>query len=197
MKALRTQFDADEFAGVVATPTCSSCCCCSCCVSTLAGAGAVGAVTVAAVASDSGRPRAQMRWLGVFAALLPTLALLCWVGVLALIGELIQGGIAIPTLLVLLSVLLAFLIGGYAVLFRALRGGPATGLAVRRGLGVLVLLVIETVAGAYIVVQGYGVAYLVGAGVVLGVVGVVLARPAVRERLARSVRGIAPMPYDG
>lgn len=53
MKAIRTQFDAGEFSGAVATPSCCSSCCCCCCVTTFATA----SVTGAAAAVAAGRHR--------------------------------------------------------------------------------------------------------------------------------------------
>ena len=50
MKAIRTQFDAGEFSGAVATPSCCSSCCC---VTTFATA----SVTGAAAAVAAGRHR--------------------------------------------------------------------------------------------------------------------------------------------
>lgn len=48
MKAIRTQFDAGEFSGAVATPSCCSSCCCCCCVTTFATASVTGAAAAAA-----------------------------------------------------------------------------------------------------------------------------------------------------
>lgn len=48
MKAIRTQFDAGEFSGAVATPSCCSSCCCCCCVTTFATASVAGAAAAAA-----------------------------------------------------------------------------------------------------------------------------------------------------
>ncbi|MDO5082472.1 MAG: hypothetical protein Q4D89_03590 [Arachnia propionica] len=70
MRAVRTQFDAGEFRGAVATPTCCSCCCCCCCVTTAATASIVGAG--AAVVAGRRRPMSAVRraaavFLGVIA----------------------------------------------------------------------------------------------------------------------------------
>ena len=45
MKAIRTQFDAGEFSGAVATPSCCSSCCCCCCVTTFATASVTAAAS--------------------------------------------------------------------------------------------------------------------------------------------------------
>lgn len=57
MRAVRTQFDAGEFSGTVATPTCSSCCCCCCCVTTFVTASVVGASATAKASRHHRMPR--------------------------------------------------------------------------------------------------------------------------------------------
>ncbi len=187
MKALRTQFDADEFAGVVATPTCSSCCCCSCCVTTMVGAGAVAAVATARAAAETGRPRGAVVWLGVFAALIPLLALLASIGILWAVSETV--GLQLVVALVLV---LALLVVGYALLFRALRGRGATGLAIGISLLVLLAFVIEVAVAMPLILGEFPAAYLAVPAVVLAALAVVLSRPAARERLARTILGSGP-----
>lgn len=189
MKALRTQFDADEFAGVVATPTCSSCCCCSCCAATLVGAGAVGAVAVVATASDSGRSRATSVWLGLFAGLLPVLAL----GVTASVLWTLQQ-VELATLLVVFTGVLIPLFTGYFLLFRALRGRPAIGLTLLVAIAVFIALCVEAVFGLMFVANDAWLGYLIAAGIALALLAVALTRPAVRDWIAEAVRGTEPLP---
>ncbi|MCA0250993.1 MAG: hypothetical protein LCH76_01615 [Actinobacteria bacterium] len=183
MKALRTQFDADDFAGVVATPTCSSCCCCSCCVATVVGAGAIAAAATATAAPETGRSRAAVLRLGVLAALIPLLSLLAALGILWAISETVGVQLAVALLLIF-----GFLAAGYSYLFRALRGSGAAGLAVTVAFLVLLSLAVEAAIAMPLVLSEFPAAYLIVPAVALAALAGALTRPAVRERLARTVR---------
>ncbi|MDO5068335.1 MAG: hypothetical protein Q4D96_13740 [Propionibacteriaceae bacterium] len=65
MRAVRTQFDAGEFSGTVATPTCCCSCCCCCCVTTAATASIVGAGAAVVAGRHRGLP-----WWGICCGLL-------------------------------------------------------------------------------------------------------------------------------
>lgn len=79
MKAIRTQFDAGEFSGAVATPSCCSSCCCCCCVTTFATASVAGAAAAAA-ASRHRKLSAAARVCGVALGIIAPwlLVLLFW-----------------------------------------------------------------------------------------------------------------------
>lgn len=184
MKALRTQFDADEFAGVVATPTCCSCSCCSCCVASFVGASVVGAVTVAAVNATTNTRRASI-WLGVLAVLIPPGAIL---GLAAFATYLaVDGWLALVTLLVLL-------VGGYTLLFSRLRGRPAVGLALGVTAAFGAAVFIELTVGVFLVATDAWFVYLLLAAAALGGLWWALSRPGTRDFLSRSVRGTVDQP---
>lgn len=184
MRALRTQFDVDEFAGVVATPTCSSCCCCSCCVTTVVGAGAIAATATARAAAETGRPRAAVLRLSVFAALIPLLALLAAVLVLWAFSESL--GVQLTAAI---AVVFLFLAIGYHLLFRALRDRGAVAPAIGVSFLVLLALGLEVFISVPLLLSGYPAVYLVLPVAGLTVVAIALRKPAVRERLARNIRG--------
>jgi hypothetical protein len=126
-------------------------------------------------------------WLGVFAALIPLLALLASIGILWAVSETV--GLQLVVALVLV---LALLVVGYALLFRALRGRGATGLAIGISLLVLLAFVIEVAVAMPLILGEFPAVYLAVPAVVLAALAVVLSRPAARERLARTILGSGP-----
>lgn len=186
MKALRTQFDGDEFAGVVATPTCSSSCCCSCCAATVVGASVVGAVTVATTSTPT-RSRAASIALGTLAVLIPPGSLVALIGV-ASIGPV--------NLWLAFGALLVVLVGGYTLLFSLLRGSLAVGLALGAVALLAIAFVIELFLGAPAVASGYWYVYLLCAAGALVLLVLALRKPwnrvVLREAVLPSPEGAGP-----
>lgn len=124
MRAVRTQFDAGEFSGTVATPTCSSCCCCCCCVTTIVTASVVG-VGVTSTASQRRRmPRIAAFFAVLLGGIAPLLVLVPF-GLAVLVPWYVSGGI-----IQLLGLGLLLLWAAYQALAMWLR--PRT--AIRSGL---------------------------------------------------------------
>ncbi|MDO5068334.1 MAG: hypothetical protein Q4D96_13735 [Propionibacteriaceae bacterium] len=201
MRAVRTQFDAGEFSGTVATPTCCSCCCCCCCVTTAATASIVGA----GAAVVAGRRRTFPWWRKVAALLLGGVA--PWLFLLPSLAAFIiplSGSIG---LIPLLGVGVLLLIVGYLILPLLLGRRHFLRVGAAAVLSVLVFGFLEAVVMFYLLIpfamgdvpHGWPVFYgYLGVAVVLAVVlgrrMVVKRRCANCPTLAEVVAGVSPAP---
>lgn len=202
MQALRTQFDAREFSGTVATPTCCSCCCCCCCVTTAATASIFGA-GAAAVAGNRRGLSPLATWCGAILGVVAP-----WLLIVPLLLSTVipgYGGEIIP--LLILGVLLTW--AAYLALGRILRPHA------RLGIGTGMMVVVYAFGFFELLIVGQGLItlikredgsatsafrrYLVFSAVVAVVVGIVFltVRGSHGRTLAEQLADVPPRRPEG